>query len=353
MADHGSQPLTLLGNAPDLAMAAAIGLIEFAITWLLLHGRMRVIDAAAGHAMVVALIAGQLLLFIKWRRDLRLTMILLAFTLALGPLGPAATLLTAVMTFIFAREAKPFEAWYRTLFPDSEDDSSFFEGMRSQQSDPQTSIMPLIDVLTFGSHDQKQALLNLITANFRPAFAQVLKTALNDNNNAIRVQAASAITKIENEFMGRALELTRRAQEHPDDPEAITSIARHYDDYAYIGLLDIDREKDCRKNAIDYYRHYLTLEPTNVKTRIAIGRILVRERRYEEAVEWFEQSSLPDETTEGAVWYVESLFRAGKFEKLRTFVTNNWKRFQDGAALPLEVAEAIRLWLPQTAEGGA
>ena len=46
------------------------------------------------------------------------------------------------------------------------------------------NITPLIDVLAFGTVPQKQALLTMVSSNFRPAFASVLKTALDDSNAA-------------------------------------------------------------------------------------------------------------------------------------------------------------------------
>ncbi|HYR84024.1 MAG TPA: hypothetical protein VE422_08105 [Terriglobia bacterium] len=356
MADQRQLP-AIHRNAPVLLMTIAAGLVEFAITYRLLHGKMSLVYAAAGHLSVVALISLQLLHYIKSRRDLRLSLILLAFTMALGPLGPAATLLAGITTSIFARNAKPFEVWYRALFPDTDTDRDFFEMIRKQQSDPQGSIMPLVDVLTFGTHTQKQALLTLITVNFRPAFAPLLKMALNDSNNAIRVQAATGITKIENDFMRRTLMLTHKLQETPERnserSELLKSIAQHYDEYAYAGLLDSDREEDCRENALRYYRQYLNVMPDDQTARISIGRILVRGSRYEEAVEWFEQTYLAEDTQECAVWYMESLFRSGKFEKLRSFVSGNWKKLRDGACVPLEISEAIQLWLAQNAEAHA
>src|SRR5262249_37068177 len=149
--------------------------------------------------------------------------------------------------------------------------------------------LPLIDVLTFGTHAQKQALLTMVMSDFKPAFASVLRAALNDANNAIRVQAATGITKIENDFMSRAMALSRFVADEPDNSELLKKIARHFDDYAYIGLLDPDREKDCREKALQYYNRYLALSPGDRGARIAVGRILIRDHQFEQAVHWFEQ----------------------------------------------------------------
>ena len=197
----------------------------------------------------------------------------------------------------------------------------------------------------------------MITNNFKPAFAPVLKTALNDANNAIRVQAATCITKIEADFMSHAVALTKRGVENPDDADLLKEIAEHYDRYAYLGLLEHDRETECRNNALGYYARYLALRPEDSAARTAAGRILVRDRRYKDAVAWFERVSsdgtVVPRAPEEAVWYLESLFRLGHFAKVRAILMASGKELQDSAGLPLEILEAVQLWVDGNAEGNA
>src|SRR6185436_344770 len=122
-----------------------------------------------------------------------------------------------------------------------------------------SSVAPFSDILFFGTLAQKQELISLMSRSFQPAFAPVLRAALDDANNAIRVQAASAITLIEDDFMRRSLSLASSVREKPGDPELLLKQARLHDDYARSGILDRDRERDSRKKALETYREYLRI----------------------------------------------------------------------------------------------
>jgi len=333
-------------HAPIWLMAAITGLTESVITWCLLKDELGVRYAIAVHLSVLTAIAVQALLAMKKGQDLRLSLLLFGFTFSLGPGGAVATGITAALTSMFAKDSKPFEEWYRLLFPDQAPSSvDILDEIGVDRSRQQSAVMPLIDVLAFGTDAQKQALVTLVTANFKPAFAPILKTALNDSNNAIRVQAATGITKIEEEFTERTLDLAGRSEQAPEDAELLKSIAQHYDQYAYAGLLEPDREMECRGYALMYYGQYLVLRPDDAAARVAVGRILVRDRKYEEAVDWFERNGIDEHSSEPTLWYLESLFRTARFEKLRLILAGSEKQFHHRKDLPIEILEATKLWL--------
>ncbi len=159
-----------------------------------------------------------------------------------------------------------------------------------------------------------------MTSNFQPSFAPAFKKALNDPSNTIRVQAASAITKIENTFMDRLMKLTRVKEQFPKEPVVVKALAEHYDDYAYTGLLDGDRELANRRKALEYYQEYLNLEPRDLEVRTQIGRILMRNKDYNRACEWFKNCiDLGFVSQSISEWYSEALFASSRFEELRRF----------------------------------
>ena len=67
------------------------------------------------------------------------------------------------------------------------------------------------DILAFGSFQDKQAALAIITRRFTPPLAPALRMALNDPDAAIRVQAATAAARIEDLFLA-GLTRIRRAR---------------------------------------------------------------------------------------------------------------------------------------------
>jgi hypothetical protein len=131
------------------------------------------------------------------RADIRLPMLLTVSTAALGHAGAAGTLVTIMLAHWYGRNALPFEEWYQSLFPDTERDDNveMLNRIADAESRDGGSVSAFNDVLAFGSLPQKQSLIALIGSSFRPLFGPVLKKALLDNNNAIRVQAGATLAR--------------------------------------------------------------------------------------------------------------------------------------------------------------
>jgi tetratricopeptide (TPR) repeat protein len=281
------------------------------------------------------------------RADIRLPMLLTVSTAALGPVGAAGTLVTIILARWYGRNALPFEEWYQSLFPDTERDDNveMLNRIADAESRDGGSVSAFSDVLAFASLHQKQSLIALIGSSFRPLFGPVLKKALLDNNNAIRVQAGAAMNKLENSILDRTLELTGRIRENPGDAEAQRLLARHYDDYLYSGLLDSKREGEIREQALAAYRYCVVRAPGDLESWLAVGRLLVRGKRYSEAAEWLEQAFEAGlSTSEASLWYMESLFHLGRFEKLRHLAQERHTSFGSEGGLPANALETVRLW---------
>ena len=328
-----------------ISLAVIAGFVEALALFLTLAGQIPTFALLAVHGLVIACAILQVRSAAQRAGDLRLSILFLASVSALGPLGAGATLLTAVFTRTYAKSARPFEEWYAALFPDRVGPQDILEKIRLDDDAATDSITPLIDVLTFGSYEQKQALIGLIVANFRPGFAPILKLALNDANNAIRVRAATAITKIEKDFTFECLRLEQQLEQQADSAEILKLAAKHYDDYAYLGLLDAGREHDCREKALELYKRYLVLSPGDEGIRLAVGRMLIRGRNYQAAVDWFERP-ITDEpaSVQHTVWYMESLFASGDFEKLRQVMETRGHELANRAEFPVEMREVMNLW---------
>jgi polysaccharide biosynthesis protein PelE len=338
---EGCQRLEFRKFVPEFILVLTTLAAETGLTAQLVSGRMEWGAALLCHSAIVAGIAAGTVIARRRGRDLRCLFLLLINVTFLGPLGCCAVLLTLGMAARYAASARPFEEWHRSLFP--EEENAPLSRLR-EQVEKGTSVAPLVDVLSFGSHPQKQALIGLIGSHFRPGFSPLLKMALADSNNAIRVQAATAITRIESEFVTRSLTLTRNLEEKGETESGLWDLARHNDDYAFAGLLDPDREQQCREQALSLYRRLLGKAPADGRAWIAVGRILVRSRRYAEAVKWFETEPPSGVETEADIWKMESLFHTERFDELRQVASINKETYERTGALPPEAREAVSLW---------
>ncbi len=339
-----------LGSAFETGIAALGTVALECATLKLFHdGRIPPAAAVAVHVTVVAAMGKWVYRLRRSERDLRLPMLLATTTGLLGPIGATGTLLTLGLYVLYARSSTSFREWYEALFP--EEDSKFSAYLAEQIASGQgeaavrTGVASFLDVLSFGTLQQKQTVITLIADHFQPSFAPGLRRALNDPNNALRVQAAAAIAQIENNFLARSLELSAVARESPGDPIALKALARHYDDYAYTGILDGKREQDSWEKALEVYRQYLKLQPGDFEARRSIGRIQFRMGKFSEAAAWLEES-----LREGIfspqllMWYLECLFRLGRFEELRRLARSHSGNLEASGELPIQAVKAVALW---------
>lgn len=320
---------------------------------------------AAGHAAVLALLAGWAWSLRRRGEALHVALLLLLTTAVAGVLGAVGTLLTLLYYEWVARDAVTFEAWYASLFPEEESTQArdLFEQIASGRdiSSEHQSVTSFSDILAFGTSDQKRAVISLLSRNWQPGFAPALLRALADRDPAIRVQAATAASEIENAFLERAMRLKSETAARPDDVDLCMELARHHDDYAYSGLLDAARAEDSRLQALDRYRRALEIDPGLTEAWIAVGRLLLRLGRSVEAAGWFARALRAGQTSPQIVdWHLESLYRLGDFAAVREAARARAADFTaDAAANELRIAGPVRLWAagmptrPGAAEGAA
>jgi tetratricopeptide (TPR) repeat protein len=273
---------------------------------------------------------------------------LLAVTVtATGPFGAGGTLLCLAMHRVYARTAQPADQWLDELLGDSEPAVAGQRSRAALSSEIPGSageVTSLIDALEMGDELQKQSVVSLVTRSFRPSLAPVLRRALADPSNSIRVQAATAMARIEGGFLERTMEIDRRLAKNPADVAAVKEAARLYDDYAFTGILDPAREQANQEQAIRHYRRCVEIDAGDQDARLALGRLLVRSGQWAEA-----DTCLAAAGEEGALWRLETLNHLGRFDELERVARTVRTRAAGDDLLPLAVREAVELWAGEQA----
>ena len=275
-------------------------------------------------------------------------------TLSLGPLGNAGVLLMLVIYFLLGKRSQDFMDWYVALFHEENKTSAqdLFERLetgRARNKDSE-AIVSFADFLTFGTPEQKQAILTLLAKNFRPAFGPVLLQAINDEDATIRVMAATAAAHVENDFLEKSLALKKQSEEKPNDFNAQMALAYLLDDYGFTGLLDPDRERENRTSAVAIYRRCTELEPHDARPWFAMGRLSLRGGDNTQAIAYFRQAlSLGKSQTDVAVWLIEALFKEKRFGELRQLVGELDYDLDSLAALNENVKRVVHLWRGENA----
>ena len=336
-------------------MAATLGTLALEVAGLvyLSRGRISPFAALSLHVVVVTLLGFWAFQRHRSNGDLRLPFLLLVSTSVLGPFGPLGTIMTVALTIWFTRDPVTVEEWYAAIFPEEEfEEDPALDKIAGavRGGEVKAVVTPFMEIMSFGNSRQRQALVALVTKYYKPPFAPVLRRALQDQNNAVRVQAATAIAKIETNFLDRSLELQAQVRQFPGAEEPLLALASHYDDYAFSGVLDAAREKENRESACSGYRQYLELNHDNSEARLAVGRILSRQNRHREAAAWWEscrQSGFS--SPEMTLWYMENLFHLKRFSELRSAAASEHAAIDSNKDLPLKMLETVTLWAGESA----
>lgn len=276
--------------------------------------------------------------------------VLLTTSVALvGPVGAIATLIGVAIYQRFKRTALPFSDWYGQLFPEhritlAERIHEELTRTVEQQDQDGTKVVPFMDIIVHGTRTQKRVAIAMMSRAFQPDYAQPLREALKDTDSGVRVQAATAIATIENRFLEDSLRIEGEMGESPA-AQSLLDAARHYDRYAFSGLLDEDRERRNRESALRCYRQYVEAEPEDMDARIAVGRLLLRDGQDDESCEWLAEAIAMGETgPQLNSWFMEALFQTRRFRALRRIARQEMARELDEDHVANPLRDSVVLW---------
>ena len=301
------------------------------------------------HVVLVAISGFLISLMARSSLDTRFARLAFVTTAVMSVVGAIGTFVSLVLSIFYLQFRSNFEDWYQAIYPRGllSKPESIAENIElGRDENPiDYNVMSFMDVMEIGSVSQKSKALSKMTASFDSRFASAFRRALADDSSAIRVQAATAITRIENRFHERLLQIENLYREHPSNAVILKALADHYDDYAFTGLLDENREMVNRGKAYTHYMDYLNMRPDDVSVRLKVGRLLIRMDRHDEAVQWFKRS-LDDGYSSEAIktWYIESLYRVGDYEALRHAASSYQVDMTSYQETQPEIADSIYLW---------
>lgn len=351
-------------TAPDLPSAAALkpaqggeGLCALLLL-ALAAVEFQVFSLVSGGLETALLLHGTvclLLLLTVWfyrRRawDARLLALAAVTTPVLGPFGPGGALLAQGLLLLFQRRAIPFDEWYASLFPEKEEifHHALYEKLKGRAGEggaAEEGMAPLGDVFVFGGVEQKQTALALIGKHFHPSFGPILNRALKDDNNAVRVQAASAITAIKNDLAREGRRLERAVAADPGDPEPKLQLGRHYDYWAFTGLVDRENLRDYREKALAAFQGYLELRPGTPGVEEDAARLLLRQHGPGEALAAVERFMAGgNRSPKLQLWRLECLYRLGRFTELRAAAARDGAALAEQPGFPPECGDVLALW---------
>jgi len=338
-----------LATGSFLALAVVLTLLHAFTLYLWLGTTLNPIIPLFLHLLISGVAA--LMVWGYFRRGgyvAHLAMLVIVSAVA-GIFGSAGALFGFLAYLFFTRSSHSFSEWYESIFPaDLPTESQKIYDDILEGIDENTrpyAVMPFVEVMQLGSEQQKRRALARMTSCFHPRLAPAFKIALKDTSNTIRVQAATAVAKIEKGFMATRDQIEMARIKEPHNITLLFALARFFDDYAFTGILDTALEKTNRSRAIETYKAYLKQDPNHKEAWMAIGRLLYRDRQWEEAAEWFHQALDRDwHMPQMILWYVECLFRLGRYAELRRTAAAYGRGVAREETWPRDVRDAMTLW---------
>lgn len=278
-------------------------------------------------------------------------LLILGLMLFVGPAGTAmgflATLVYALIPESWTPMADSFPS--EELTPDKKPTAVGHIALEPQS---------LCDVFRSGTLAQKRRAVSLIGANFKPEFAEALRMALRDEQNAIRVQAGMVLLKLEDEFGSKQLDLQAQGDELLaefgfGEDHTHLELARLYDQQAYSGLLDASRTKTARIQALREYRAHLAQHPDDDEAIAAVGRLLIREDQHQLVADWFGQQVREGKKSDAVLmWLAEALYRSRRYGELQAIVAEHGERLARKLPQDSALRSALLLWQAPPAPGG-
>lgn len=304
------------------------------------------------HGGVIAYCIGWIWLRSLLGQNINIPVFALIVIFLCGPLGALTVLVMVVTMAMTRRSTTPFSEWYYSLFPekDENDIDTLYDRLYHGLDDlsDKTDVISFHDIIKLGTYRQKQEAISKIVNHYNPDFADTLKVAINDPQNAVRVQAATAISKILDNYANLYDKLIEARQKYPKNHHVLINLARHTYHYAFCGLLDEQRSDALLEESLKYFKDYLDLYPNDSQTLYYIGRIHLQEKRYEQSLDFMERSlqHLPSKQIEPEALetYLDALFHLGRFDEIRAAITKWMPRLNPANQKTLEISEALTVW---------
>lgn len=266
-----------------------------------------------------------------------------------GIFGAFGSFIAILMYLFFRQKSLSFKDWFALIFPAdrfTKPEEIYNEIVVGIDENPRDyAVVPFMDVMELGSEVQKRRALSKMMVRFNPHLAPAVRRGLIDESNAIRVQSATCVAKIEKQFMSKLEMVEKARKKDPSNLYILFALAKYYDDYAYTGLLDSEREMINREKAIETYKAYLEQDPNHSDAWLAIGRLLFRSAKWKEAADWFQNAMQRGWLMKPMLmWYLECLYHLQDFQTLRRVAHENASDLKDESDMPEALRDCVALW---------
>lgn len=240
----------------------------------------------------------------------------------------ALVMLIAMATYQLRKPfARTFMDFYEEMFSvksKEADEVNIFK-RKITDFDTSKSIISFQDVMRFGTPIQKSLVIGRILSHYRPEFSSSLLLGLKDSNSVIRVRAATAVSRLEDNFIKKQKKLENTLLKNPQDNESKKELFELKKNISNSIFVDKERRKELAEELLSLLEEDITgiFYTSEEEKYLLMGEFALNCNEVQRAKEYFEKvtEKQKDITSFSLLkGYVSVLFTLKDYKKIRDFV---------------------------------
>ena len=199
------------------------------------------------------------------------------------------------------------------------------------------------DVLRTNDPQLEENAINKLSRSLTKKSVNILKDVVKTSTSDTKILAASALTEMEDKIITKIDTIRTQVGQNPDD-DTVLELARAYDLYCYLGVLDTVSEKHYQNLALEQYETFLQKQAEHRTASLEYGRILLNAGRTEDAIKNLRLAlALSPEDVNPQIWLAEAYYRSQDYDNVRKLCT----KLADRKKLPENIQEVVDCWTTQ------
>jgi len=242
-------------------------------------------------------------------------------------IGPLFAFLTSITIYPARKyfKAEIYKKYKENLAKASQDNEyvleenrSEFEFMRNLREE--LSFDSFIDIIKGGNTLKKELLINKLASTVTSKNVSLLKLALKDPSQEVRLYASEALIKIESSLYKNIEQQKKKAQEQGTSKD-YANLGNAYLKYTQIGIIDEVLLNYYLNLAQDAFRKSLDINTNQPSIFLKYAEILIKTKQYEKAKQALQKAvNLWGEKTEIKVLLGQLLFELKKYKEVQNIL---------------------------------
>lgn len=195
----------------------------------------------------------------------------------------------------------------------------------------------------FRSHDRdvEQNAVNKLAKLQDKHAVTILKKIIATMTSDTKMLATSALVEIEDKIIKKIEKIRKDVKNQPENFRLILDLARTYDYYCYLGILDSVVNNYYENLAIEHYQKFLKKDPANAVATMEYGRNLLKSGQKEKAIQTlYKAINLSPNNPKPYLWLAEVFYEKTDYVSVKKIC----RKLTEFENLPENCKEVVYWW---------